>query len=110
MNLDDELSDTNPNKQPLANLDKRQLQRPRVEMDGVAAAWLLFQFSRQSKEQRASHTIRTILPTGDLKVVNIEVECMMTKKGSEDRTVAAGLPGAFAQDIFIGLMDHLVNQ
>jgi hypothetical protein len=79
-------------------------------MDGVAAAWLLFQFSRQSKEQTASHTIRTILPSGDLKVVNIEVECMMTKKGSDDKVVPAGLPGAFAQDIFIALMDHLVNQ
>jgi len=84
--------------------------RPRFEMDGVAAAWLLFQFSRQSKEQTASHTIRTILPSGDLKVVNIEVECMMTKKGLGDKIMPAGLPGAFAQDIFIGLMDHLVNQ
>jgi hypothetical protein len=111
MHFEEEQQDLLPlNKQVSLFPDRRSLHRPRVEMDGVAAAWLLFQFSRQSKEQRASHTIRTILPTGDLKVVNIEVECMMTKKGTDDKVVPAGLPGAFAQDIFIGLMDHLVNQ
>jgi hypothetical protein len=113
MNFEEDLSDPLFTKQIVPTQERRLQHRPRVEMDGVAAAWLLFQFSRQSKEQRASHTIRTILPTGDLKVVNIEVECMMTKKGSkgsEEKLVPAGLPGAFAQDIFIGLMDHLVNQ
>lgn len=110
MNLQEEPFDPMQNKQLITNSERRINHRPRFEMDGVAAAWLLFQFSRQSKEQSASHTIRTILPSGDLKVVNIEVECMMTKKGSNDKIVPAGLPGAFAQDIFIGLMDHLVNQ
>jgi len=111
MNFEEEPSELLPLNKSISKIqDRRPIHRPRVEMDGVAAAWLLFQFSRQSKEQRASHTIRTILPTGELKVVNIEVECMMTKKGTADQVVPAGLPGAFAQDIFIGLMDHLVNQ
>jgi hypothetical protein len=109
MSFEDELSDHVLSKN-ISCQERKPVPRSKFEMDGVAAAWLLFQFSRQTKEQKASHTIRTILPTGDLKVVNIEVECMMTKKGSKEQSVPAGLPGAFAQDIFIGLMDHLVNQ
>jgi hypothetical protein len=100
------LSRTKESPLPIEN----SLPRARIEMDGVAAAWLLFQFSRQSREQKATHTIRTLLPNGALKVVNIEVECMMTKKDSAGKQSPVGLPGAFAQDIFIALMDHLVNQ
>lgn len=110
MTLDEELSGNSIHRSIAIISENRVTQRTRFEMDGVAAAWLLFQFSRQNKEQSASHTIRTVLPSGDLKVVNIEVECMMTRKVHQNRVVPAGLPGAFAQDIFIGLMDHLVNQ
>jgi len=84
--------------------------RARIEMDGVSAAWLLFQFSRNSKEDCASHTIRTVLPNGDLNVVNIEVKYLEDRKSAEDNKSPKGLPGAFAQDIFISLVDSLVNQ
>ena len=87
--------------------------RSKTEMDGVSAAWLLFQFSRKSKDEKAKHTIRTILPNGELKVVHIEVSSSFEKKIKKDGQIQltnAGLPGAFAQDIFIALINSLVNK
>ena len=102
--------DTELNRNAVTAPRSNAVSRPKLEMDGVSAAWLLFQFSRNTKEKSATHTIRTILPNGELKVVNIEVKCNLEKKGTDGNALPVGLPGAFAQDIFIALMDNLVNQ
>ena len=98
------------NNFPISKSPMHATSRSRIEMDGVSAAWLLFQFSRNNKEDRVSHSIRTILPNGDLKVVNIEVKYLADRRSAQDKNSPKGLPGAFAQDILIALIDTLVGQ
>lgn len=91
-----------------------KLQKEHVEIDGISAAWLLFNFAKgraaSNNEKKATHIIKSVLPNGDLSVVNIEVESFYEKKDKKGGLISAGLPGAFAQDVYLSLLDSLIGQ
>lgn len=76
-----------------------------LSVDGLTASWFLFSFSRRNKKNLTKETFKTILPDGSLQVVNIEVES--SYKGKDGKS---SLPGAFAQDVLLSMVDSLVNK
>ena len=99
--------DLNQETLNLELIDKETLEtrRSNVSIDGLAAAWFLFQFSRKNKSNKASETFKSVQPDGSLKIINIEVECNYSGKTGKTKPT---LPGAFAQDVFLSIVDKLM--
>jgi len=76
-----------------------------LTVDGISASWFLFNFSRNNKKTQINESFKTLLPDGSLQVVNINVESFYKNKKGK-----VTLPGAFAQDILLAMIDGLVSK
>lgn len=80
-------------------------ENPTLTVDGISASWFLFNFSRNNKKTQINESFKTLLPDGSLQVVNINVESYYKNKKGK-----VTLPGAFAQDILLAMIDGLVSK
>jgi len=87
------------------NFNSQEKKNNGLSIDGLTASWFLFSFSRKNKKSETRETFKTLLPDGSLQVVNVEVS-----SHHKDKNGNTTLPGAFAQDVFLSMVDSLVNK